>query len=489
MTKSESTAKEKAKDGESGALGIKDFRRLDFDGWNPSIRTSQSTIWFKDALIVGTGRAPLGTFGKANAGEAPRMQKMKPSGSGTEDLDPYGAQVFRFNPEDESWTLIYDSPIEPGLDGKPRARDRSMRAAAIYQTNSDSEPALYVGMGSLERQVVFLRSVDGVNFEECKEHGLGLGENVDTPSVRCLTGLNGHLYTSPTGKNYGRGILDDNHTDYPMVYETDDPLNGHWRPVSEPAFGDPKNLSVNEIVAFEGHLYAATINARRGYQVWKTDAKGDAPYKWTKIIDDGAWRGPASSLPAAMFVFDGALYVTGALPRQGRSGLDSSHLDLYGPFPAELIRIFPDDSWELVSGRPRFTPDGYKKPVSGMLGGFDSRYTHVFWRFAEYQGWLYLATSEWRWFPIYLTGTRDDLSDEQLQKLIDDTAAYDAPEFGLWRSRDGANWEPVTRKGFGDNPYNYGIRELVPTPHGLFVVPTSTKSSSSGGGLEMWWGK
>ena len=40
--------------------------------------------------------------------------------------------------------------------------------------------------------------------------------------------------------------------------------------------------------------------------------------------------------------------------------------------------------------------------------------------------------------------------------------------FDLWRSRDGVQWLPVTRSGFR-NPYNWGVRSMVSTPHGLFV--------------------
>ena len=47
-------------------------------------------------------------------------------------------------------------------------------------------------------------------------------------------------------------------------------------------------------------------------------------------------------------------------------------------------------------------------------------------------------------------------------------AARSPGGFQLWRTADGVRWEPVTRDGFG-NPYNFGARSLVSTPHGLFV--------------------
>jgi len=464
-------------------LNLDDFRLIEVGEFNESTRTSQAINWYKDNLIVGTGRAPLGFMGRYTArqrGSDGRFGSLRPDTGGREED---GAQVWLFNPQSNTWRLVYNSPLVEGRDGNTRARDRSIRASVVYQTSSDPEPTLYLGVGSLERQVVFLRSSDGEHFEECAEHGFGLGD-VDVPSVRSIEGLNGRLYSTPTGKNYGRGMFDDNLTDYPIVFETDNPLHGHWRPVNEPGFGDPNNLSINELKVMEDCLYAATINTRRGFQIWKTRPEGEPPYRWTKILEDGAYRGPVSSFPSVMFVFRGALYVGGTLQRQGRGGRDR-----YGPFPAELIRIYPDDSWDLVAGSPRFTPHGLKRPTSGMLGGLDDRFTHVFWRMSLYQDWLYLGTAGWKWMPTYLKD-RTDLSEAQLQYLQEQTNARVDGEFSLWRTRDGDHWQAVTRTGFpGGNPNNYGIRELLATPQGLFVVPTCKFGARQGGGLEIWWGQ
>jgi hypothetical protein len=461
-----------------------DFHEVSQGGFNPAIRTSQAMLWFRDALVVGTGRRPLGFLGRY-----PGQVRKGDLRSGNrfvgraEDHELEGAQVWRFDPSTSHWTHVYDSPLTEGRDGQQRARDRSVRAACIFQGRSDDEPALYLGVGSLEGQLVILRSKDGHHFEECAEHGLGLPEDADVPSVRCLAGLNGRLFTSPTGKNYDRGMLDDNMTDFPIVFASDDPFLGKWQPVSEPGFGDLNNLSVNELVAFNGALYAGTLNPLRGYQVWKTVARGKPPYRWQKLIDRGAWRGPASSIPASMFVYRNALYVGSGIQRQGRRGHDR-----YGPFPGELIRIHPDDSWDLVVGDPRPTPAGLKQPVSGLTAGFGDLFTHAFWRMAEYDGHLYLGTSDWRFLPTYLRN-RDDLSPARLEYLQSETEAYVKGSFSFWCSPDGQDWSAVTRRGFNGNPNNYGIRELAASPHGLFVAPTATQPRSGGGGLEIWWGR
>jgi hypothetical protein len=72
----------------------------------------------------------------------------------------------------------------------------------------------------------------------------------------------------------------------------------------------------------------------------------------------------------------------------------------------------------------------------------------------------------------------------------------------LYRSFDGENWLPVTTDGFG-NPYNYGIRTIVPTPIGLVVGTVNpfgprvarrtgdgwTYEDNPDGGFEVWLGR
>jgi hypothetical protein len=110
---------------------------------------------------------------------------------------------------------------------------------------------------------------------------------------------------------------------------------------------------------------------------------------------------------------------------------------------------------------------------------------------AEYNGWLYLGTSDWRYLPTFLPPlaqhSRRDLSRSQLEYLIQCTREY-AGGFSLWRSHEGVRWFPVTTTGFNDNPYTYATRELTSSPYGLFVATTASRGSMAGGGLEVWMG-
>lgn len=461
------------------ALGAEDFQRLEIPYLNSAIRISQAMAWFHGKVILGTGRSPLGVLGSFTGREG-AMGGTQRSDTGGRDID--GAQIVTFDPETETWTKIFDSPVLPGLDGTPRARDRSVRAALVCQTMADTKPTLYLGVGSLERNVTFLRSEDGETITTCG--GSGFNVEGDVPSVRAMACLNGQLFSTPTGRNYGRGIYDDNLTDHPIVFAASDPVSGNWVPVSEPGFGDPENVAINELVVFNDHLYAATLNPRRGFQLWKTDGQGQPPYRWTKVIDRGAWLGPTSSIPAAVNIFNGALYITATVQRQGRKTIDN-----YGPFPAEMIRVYANDDWDLVSGTARFSPSGIKRPISGMTGGFGDRYTHAFWRTAVFNDELIVGTAGWRWLPTYLRD-RHELSDAQYRRLCEESDDYVPGEFKLYRSRDGVTWESITQHGFpGSSPNNCGVREILSTPHGLFVAPVAMSGSSGGGGLELWWGR
>src|SRR5437867_10212785 len=121
------------------------------------------------------------------------------------------------------------------------------------------------------------------------------------------------------------------------------------------------------MAVFNNHLYAGTFNHYEGFQIWKTPATGKSPCRWTKVIERGAYRGPLNEVAMSLCVFDGALYVGSAIQNGGYD-----RTNFIGPAAAELIRIYADDSWDLVVGSPRSTPQGTKYPLSGLGPGFDS---------------------------------------------------------------------------------------------------------------------
>jgi hypothetical protein len=268
------------------------------------------------------------------------------------------------------------------------------------------------------------------------------------------------LFVSPTGRAGGSP----NEPESAIVLVSRDPVKGRWRPASAPGFGDADNLTMLEMASFNGYLYAGTLNAASGFQLWKTQTRGRAPYDWKRVLTKGAHRGPLNEGVLSMCPFAGALYI-GTCIQNG--GYDRAH-DI-GPGAPELLRVHPDDSWDLVVGEARHTPDGVKEPISEFGSGFDSTFAGYVWRLAEHDGVLYAGTFDWSILLPYLAPFSAGDSGDRLVRWFgaENLVSFNSG-FSLFRSTDGVRWSAVTTDGFG-NPFNFGARTIVGTPYGLFV--------------------
>ncbi len=473
-------------------LSIPDFRRIAAKGFgDPYNAYPHSMAWYKNHLYVGTTRANLCML---KVSKLPTKFAFWPveCPDNLYDLD-MRAQIWSYNPLSAQWREVYRSPLIVNDKGDTLPRDMGYRGMAVFQGESDPEPALYVSTYASARGpgAYILRSVDGKHFAPVSKPGLLA---LPTTSIRTLTPFKGRLFTAPTGRAGGSP----NVADIAVIYQSRDPIQSDWQPVNAPGFGDPDNAGVFELTAFGDHLYAGVVNFQRGFQVWRTRGEGNPPYRWERLLHDGAYRGQLNQCVVAFAEFKGALYIGSGIQN---GGIDSVHK--VGPAAPELIRLYPDGSWDLIVGTARDTPLGHKQALSGFRPGFNNHFNGYFWRMASHQGWLYLGTLDWsrmlsyadqdRW-PAWFRRTVERIG---LEKLIERQAGFD-----LYRSFDGENWLPVTTNGFG-NPYNYGLRGLVSTPYGLFagaVNPFGPRvachaqsgwnyQDNANGGLEIWLGQ
>jgi len=435
--------------------------QINEDGFgDPQNTYAWSMAWFKGKLYVGTNRNTqcveravidaylpelhfYTTFAEQNCDCPPCPQDM--------DLR---AEIWAYTPETQQWARVFQSPHIPipSYPGKYVALDIGFRGMAVFQ-EPDGTEALYVA-GFTAGEFIpelppprLLRTTDGLTFEPLpQEPGTVLGD----------LGRNGYygyramaVYTPPGAEKprlyvtAAHGMLG-----LGVILESADPAKGnnHFRQVSD------ADINVFELAVFHGLLYAGGGDDDHGYAVWKTDAIGTPPYKLIPVVTDGAGRGTAVRCVVSMHAFKGKLYV-------GSNGV------LPPPITCELIRINPDDSWELVVGNPRRTSQGFKTPISGLPDNFGNPLIAHFWRMQDHEGVLYLGTN--------------DRSGWHIPHRL---AARISHEFGcdLWMSEDGEKWLEVTRDGFGDKS-NFGIRTLASTPFGLFVG-TATEFS----GTEIW---
>ena len=471
------------------------------DGWNSY---PHSMAWFRDALYVGTTRANLCSIKAARPPGFVFWPIRCPDD--VYEIDRR-AEIWRFAPSEGTWERVYKSPwyVPPG--GNPDApaaqrvpRDIGYRGMKVFRGVSDETEALYVLTWSPSKSgqpSIMLRSTDGREFVPTTPHE----EDSTVTTYRALCAYKGRLFTAPAGRTAGwkggkhMGV-EDCAVGQAVVLENADPLRRPWRVVNVPSFGDRGNLAVFDLHAFNDYLYAGTVNAQ-GFQLWKTDAEGEPPYKWVKVLTQGAHRGPLNEGIATLCAHGEHLYIGTGI----QSGGYDRPLNI-GPAAAEILRVAADDSWDVVVGSPRKTPRGFKSPISRFGPGFNNFFAGYFWTSGSHDGWLYMGTYDWSHFYPYMPQEKFPARMARACRYVS-LEQLPASRAGceLWRTRDGERWEALTDNGFG-NRYNFGIRRLVSTPHGLFVGvanpfgPEVSYKNEQGqwdyrpnprGGLEVWW--
>jgi len=397
-----------------------------------------SMAWFGGKLFVGTNRAYHCMEVAALNRAFPTIFKYPPNDpdmSCTPDYRdlPLQAEIWTWTPSTATWARVYQAPQDvpiPDGSGKTVSEDVGYRYMGVFHEPEGTD-ALYISglsskfiYGSGVNNGRLLRTVDGVNFAAVPAPpGTVLGD-LSNAGFRGITTFNNKFYiiaTSITGSG--------------TVLEASDPaLGGNAFTVVT-----PPGLVVSETEAFNGFLYMGTSDPK-GFRVVKTDAI--QPYTFTEVIPNGGGR---TFLPNkdvwSMKVYNNRLFI-------GCNGVQSF-------FGAELYRINQDDTWDLVSGRPRTLPDGETKlPVSGLLPGFGWPLNAHMWRQEVFDDRLYVGTFD-------ISTVFKDIP------LIKNLVAYEMG-FDLWETSDGTYFYAVDTVGFGDK-FNFGARTLLATTYGLFL--------------------
>jgi SAM-dependent methyltransferase len=487
--------------GEARSVGLprRAFRKIAANGLGEALNSyPHSFAWHDGHLYVGTTRANLANRAKQVQKTAPeRMGEIWPVPIPRSQFDnDLRAQIWRYHFPSDTWEKLYTSSTVIGHDGFEVPISIGFRCMASYQGPGDPKPALYVPCWGTHQtgEAIMLRSRDGVHFEETAPVDAGMPD-YKPRNIRGLIAFNGWLFASPA---VGQKRDEPNIAETMVIFCSQDPAGGAWELACEPHFGNPNNLTVFQMAVFDGHLYAGTLNINEGCEIWKTKAEGKPPFKWKKVLGGGAFRGKLNQIAMTLTPFKGQLYVGTAIQN---CSFDFSNG--VGPAPPEILRVNPDDTWELVVGDPRLTSEGLKVPLSGLTSGFGNPFSGYLWSMCAHDGWLYAGTAVWLVFLRY-SGQYERLppmlhrmlSAKNLEELLRDYGGCD-----LWRTSDGHRWVPVTINGF-DNCYNIGFRNMASSPYGLFVGAANpfaplvaTKrvggwryESNPEGGLEIWLG-
>jgi len=431
-----------------------------------------SMAWFNNKLYVGTGREVNCVTYALSAIQLGIPSLYPPIiGDCTPDyhLLPLQAEIWQYDPTTNIWTRVFQSPnslttVDNAGNTVATARDIGFRSLSLV-TEPGGISALYAGGVTsepmFESPTAFgtwpppriLRTTDGVNWAPLpQDPGTFLGDLSlnGTPqfpncSIRSGQQLNGSLFLQ-AGDFPGEG----------RVFSSipgQNPATGDnaYQWASPPA----DQMAVWILQEYNNFIYAGTgLPPAAGpstYGVYKTDGTGTAPFTWTPIITNGAYAEPGlvGSYAISMEPFAtpdcpgiGCLYV----------GTDEA---------AEIVRIHPDDTWDLVVGSPRTIPQGQPgagtviTPLSGIGEYFGNGFTGNITRMSVGSQGLYVSTWDW--------------SADEYPVLTSPSALWNQ-EFGMdvWRTSDGTNWYMISKVGFGDGNNQEG-RSWASTPYGLYL--------------------
>ena len=362
------------------------------------------------------------------------------------------AEIWRWEPATDTWLRVFQSPLDldnpgegppqPPRVGKKLPYEIAFRGLAAH-TDPDGTEALYAfGVNSTvmwSRSLPpprILRSTDGLNFVPVPQTpGTFLGDlpfNPDHSSFRSPESFGGKLFVL-SGPIFGQGSL----------IASADPARGDdaW------FLAAPTSLVFYEMQAFNGWLYVGTLNARRGYSILKTRAEGPPPYEFITVVPAGAYLTdrPSQSV-VSMHEYGGRLYVGTA------------------SFP-EVIRINPDDTWDLVVGQPREVPlpaggSEWKYPLSNLNAGFGHTLNDHVWQIEDFSNQLYMGPS---------TPAAGRSSTPCLDLCCGTTwspSLSNRRRLALHGSDDQWVRQPIRPIRW---PFDYGVRTLKSTPYGVFL--------------------
>jgi hypothetical protein len=142
-------------------------------------------------------------------------------------------------------------------------------------------------------------------------------------------------------------------------------LSGAWEDLPSPTLPDGRALEIGSLAVFGDQLVAGLNDPERGFELWRlAEPAGGAP-AWEPALTRGGDRFSPNAEVFALAAWRDALYMA-AGPRGGRA---KSRPWMPGGF--ELIRVYPDFTWDLIAGTPRITTAGLKIPLAGLAAGFD----------------------------------------------------------------------------------------------------------------------
>jgi hypothetical protein len=277
-------------------------------------------------------------------------------------------------------------------------------------------------------------------------------DGITISSFNKVTAFNNRLYLV-VGGDFGHGVL----------YEAANPELGNnaFQKVS------PAGMTFTFMEVFKDRLYLAQgaqpVDSNPPYKIVKMDTSV-SPYAFSTVVDGArlpAWN--AANAPrsiATMHAVGDALWVASNQP-------------------VELLRINPNDTWDLFIGQSRQDASlKWRYPRTGLGDNFDWFFNIHIHRMQSHNGHLYTATADLsNGYPLNTLATFNNLFQSRYG-------------FDVHRTTNGWYFSPITLQGFqekdplGTNNWNnFTGRVMNTTEYGLFIGTGNNQL-----GNQMWRG-
>lgn len=311
-----------------------------------------------------------------------------------------------------------------------------------------------------------------------------------------LKGTSSRAMISHKGKLYIATIDEKNPSSTPNLYSSTDPEFYPWEPlidIENPLYDKSKNPngSISEMIVFNDKIYVSTNNPD-GVQVWRTNGSTPKLNDWTLIVDNG-FGDATNQYTLSMGVYKNYLYV---------SAIKRLPLAWIAPMGCDIIRISPNDNWQLVIGGKAIIPSSPSKGIrgnslSGLNSGFSNPFNVYAWQIKEYHGKLLISTFDtsinMELILETLITNRTEIENKIgtvttnsiikiYKSIISQLNSIGYPfGFDLYESTDGINFTPVFLHGLA-NRYNYGGRTLFVDSSNILYIGTANPFQ----GCEVW---
>ncbi|BAC89839.1 hypothetical protein [Gloeobacter violaceus] len=212
-----------------------------------------------------------------------------------------------------------------------------------------------------------------------------------------------------------------------------------WEEVPVPGFKEQGNELACRAAVFADSLYIGTRNLERGFQLWRLGALAAQPGDFEQVIASGAYLFSDNQQVAAMAHFGGCLYLAG--------GKSHRSLRAHQVANVEIFRVNPDGGWDLIVGKPRFSPSGLKVPFSAMGPGFDDG-TAVLQCLVAHAGYLCAGFTSRGAFKLFVTPDGEQWTEKPLGNFGGElVAALSTPEGLVLLFNPRAQGQPPAKKG------------------------------------------